>query len=159
MRLTDKQRQFCDDIANGCTQQDAYKRAYNCEAMKETTIAQRAHEEIRKPHIAAYIDEIVETHKSIQRASIEAEKTLAVEVIYKNGLTFGTWLDDAIHMRDEARADGDIKTALAAHKLIGDSMGFTKPPEPEPKQEVTINNNTLIVEDKWAKLQALLPAQ
>jgi hypothetical protein len=149
---------FAQELASGASKTRAYCIAYDVTDEKAQSTYNNASRLANHPAILEYIKAKEDDRERIRQAAYEEERELAKEVVREHGLTFGTWLDDAINMRNEARQNDDLKTALVAHKLIGDAMGYTKPIE--KPTEVTVNNNTLVVqqEDKWAKLQSLLPA-
>jgi phage terminase small subunit len=58
MALTAKQEAFCQGIADGLTQADAYRRAYNAEKMADNTIHVKASELMADGKIAARVAEM-----------------------------------------------------------------------------------------------------
>ncbi len=56
--LTAKQEEFCQAIADGMTQADAYRTAYNSEAMKSASIHKRASELMANGEIAGRVEEL-----------------------------------------------------------------------------------------------------
>lgn len=56
--LTAKQEEFCQAIADGMTQADAYRTAYNSEAMKPASIHKRASELMADGEIAGRVEEL-----------------------------------------------------------------------------------------------------
>ena len=56
--LTAKQELFCQNIANGFTQTEAYKRAYNSENMIDATISNSAYKLMTNDAIAARIQQL-----------------------------------------------------------------------------------------------------
>ena len=56
--LTAKQEEFCQAIADGMTQADAYRTAYNSEAMKSASIHKRASELMADGEIAGRVEEL-----------------------------------------------------------------------------------------------------
>lgn len=58
MRITEKVEKFCQSLASGMTQADAYRSAYSAGNMKPETIYARAWELIKDGNVAARIAEI-----------------------------------------------------------------------------------------------------
>jgi hypothetical protein len=62
-KLTPKQEKFVQGIVAGLSQRKAYKQAYNCERMKETTIDEQASKLFSNHKIAARYNELIKEHQ------------------------------------------------------------------------------------------------
>jgi phage terminase small subunit len=58
--LTPKQQDFCDHIVDGCTQSEAYRRAYNADNMLDATIHQEASRVANDRNVSARIQQMRE---------------------------------------------------------------------------------------------------
>jgi phage terminase small subunit len=58
VKLTAKQEAFCQGIADGLGQADAYRRAYDAEAMSDSSIYPQSSRMMKNPKIAARITEL-----------------------------------------------------------------------------------------------------
>ena len=58
MALTAKQEAFCQNIVNGCTQLEAYKRAYDAKNMTDQSISSNAYKLINDTQVALRIKQI-----------------------------------------------------------------------------------------------------
>lgn len=58
VKLTAKQEAFCQAIADGMTQADAYRAAYNAEKMADKTIWQKASELMADGKVSGRVDEL-----------------------------------------------------------------------------------------------------
>lgn len=58
MQLTDKQEKFCQAIADGKTQADAYRTAYNAGKMKPETVQSKASILMKKGMVGARVGEL-----------------------------------------------------------------------------------------------------
>lgn len=101
-KLTGKQEKFVQGVAEGLSQADAYRAAYNAERMKPATIQNKAHELMKKGEIAARVNE------------------LKAETLKRHAIT----VDDLIKELEEARKVAQ-KTAQAA-AMTGATMGKAK---------------------------------
>ena len=63
MSLTTKQEIFVQRLIEGYSQREAYKFAYNCEKMKDTTIDVEASKLMAQSNIRARYEELLEEHK------------------------------------------------------------------------------------------------
>lgn len=61
--LTAKQEKFVQGIVSGLSQRQAYKRAFNCENMKEKTIDNKASALFNNEEIRGRYKEMIEEHK------------------------------------------------------------------------------------------------
>lgn len=60
MTLTAKQEAFCQAIADGLNQSDAYRKAYDASGMKAETVNKRASELMASGEVAGRVDELRE---------------------------------------------------------------------------------------------------
>jgi len=58
--LTVKQESFCQNILSGCTQTEAYRRAYDCDNMADATVSNSAYKLINNGEVAARIQQLRE---------------------------------------------------------------------------------------------------
>lgn len=67
-KLTNKQEKFCQLIAIGSTQKDAYIKAYNTENMKDKSVIEKASELAAHVNVSSRIDELrqLQTDKFIE---------------------------------------------------------------------------------------------
>ena len=63
MSLTTKQEIFVQRLIEGYSQREAYKFAYNCEKMKDTTIDVEASKLLSNPKVSIRYQELLEEHK------------------------------------------------------------------------------------------------
>ena len=62
--LTTKQENFVQAIISGMSQREAYKHAYDCKKMKDTSIDSQACKLFRSPKVATRYKELMEEHKN-----------------------------------------------------------------------------------------------
>ena len=130
-KLTHKQESFCQEIAKGSTQKDAYITAYNAEKMTSKTIDERASVEANKDKVATRIatltTKIAElvtsaTAYDIQKHFEELEdiRELAVEknqlstagkMVELKGKSAGLYVDKSVLVAD---IKGDINVTILA---------------------------------------------
>lgn len=84
--LTVKQELFCNHIVDGCTQTEAYRRAYNCENMDDKTICNEGYKLTNNRDIAARIQQLrdqlaerllfprIERLTALKKIAIQGEK-------------------------------------------------------------------------------------
>ena len=63
MSLTTKQEIFVQRLIEGDSQTDAYRFAYNCENMKDSTITNNAYKLMQNNEISTRYEELLEEHK------------------------------------------------------------------------------------------------
>lgn len=66
MALTAKQEAFCQAIADGLSQADAYRRAYKAEKMKPESVQRMAHKLIKDLKVTSRVQELQSELKSKQ---------------------------------------------------------------------------------------------
>ena len=81
MALTAKQEAFCQAIADGFGQADAYRRAYNAEKMKPESVQNKAYELMRNGEITARVQELKSKLESKQLWTREQSINKAIEAI------------------------------------------------------------------------------
>ena len=84
VKLTAKQEAFCQGIADGLGQADAYRAAYNAEGMKDNTIYPKASELMKNGKVAARIAELRESVQEKQLWSREMS-VKALVAAYREG--------------------------------------------------------------------------
>lgn len=84
VKLTAKQEAFCQGIADGLGQADAYRAAYNAEGMKDNTIYPHASRLMNNDKIRARIAELRETVQEKQLWSREMSIKALVQA-YREG--------------------------------------------------------------------------
>jgi len=62
--LTTKQEKFVQAIVSGMSQREAYKSAYDCKKMKDTSIDVQASKLLKSPKVAIRYDELLKEHKN-----------------------------------------------------------------------------------------------
>jgi len=70
--LTEKQERFAQGLADGLTNAEAYRLAYDASGMKPATVHSEACKQAQHPKVAARVDEIVA--QKAARNSMEADK-------------------------------------------------------------------------------------
>ncbi len=136
--LTEKQEKFCQGLASGLTQHDAYKQAYNAERMTRASINVRASVLARDPKIELRVKELrqatlhaAKDHFAIETAEILRElhalATVDVRKFYdKNGniLPVHEWPDDvakavvSLETNELFEGNGSEKSAIGFVKKI-----------------------------------------
>ena len=81
MALTAKQEAFCQAIADGKNQSDAYRLAYNAEKMKPESVQVQASKLISDPKVAIRIQELKSKLESKQLWTREQSINKAIEAI------------------------------------------------------------------------------
>jgi phage terminase small subunit len=84
VNLTAKQEAFCQGIADGLGQADAYRAAYDAEGMKDNTIYPKASELMKNGKVAARIAELRESVQEKQLWSREMS-VKALVAAYREG--------------------------------------------------------------------------
>ena len=84
VKLTAKQEAFCQGIADGLGQADAYRSAYDAEGMKDNTIYPRASELMKNSKVAARIAELRQSVQEKQLWSREMSVKALVQA-YREG--------------------------------------------------------------------------
>jgi phage terminase small subunit len=64
VKLTPKQEKFVQGLISGLSQREAFKQAYDCKNMKDTTIDARASKLFKEYKVSTRYDELMEEHKN-----------------------------------------------------------------------------------------------
>lgn len=121
MSLTAKQEAFCQAIADGMNQSDAYRSAYNAGSMKAETIQSKASILMSGGMVRARVNELREALASKSLWTREQSVAVLVDVIGEG----------------EARA-GD---KISAVKVLNEMQGFNAPTKLDVSGSVKINVN------------------
>ncbi len=105
-RLTSKQEMFCEEIASGKSQADAYRVAYNAENMKDESIWRKASELMENGKVTARIDEIRKP------------------IVEEAQLTLKQHLKDLFDLREKAVESGAWSAAISAEMGRGKAAGL-----------------------------------
>ena len=108
MKLTPKQEKFAQGVASGMTQADAYRAAYDCSRMKDSTVQRNASALMKDNKISARVGEL-------QKSVVEAVQ-----------LTLEEHLRVLEELRDGARDKQDYGSAIKAETKRGEACGFYK---------------------------------
>lgn len=107
MALTAKQEAFCQAIADGMNQSDAYRSAYSAEKMKAETVNSKAYELSKNGEVTARLKELREALANKSLWTREQSVAVLVEVI-----------------GDSESRGGD---KISAVKVLNDMQGFNAP--------------------------------
>lgn len=123
MALTAKQEAFCQAVASGKTQADAYRAAYNAGQMKAETIQNKAHVLMKDGEVTARVEELRKPviEKAIEKAAVDKAWVMARLVkVVDMGMQAEPVMDS------EGAATGEYKQNLAAAnkalELIGKEL-------------------------------------
>lgn len=118
--LTPKQDKFARCIAEGMTQADAYRTAYNAQKMQDNSIYREASLLMSDPNIAQRVKEL--------RNEIDDEAIMSAR-------------ERAIKLSEMARC-GDPDTSLKAMEMLNKMTGrYTQKVEASVSQEIEVNIN------------------
>lgn len=118
--LTPKQDKFARCVAEGMTQADAYRTAYNAENMLDDTIYNNAYKLMQNTEIATRVKEL--------RNEIDDEAIMSAR-------------ERAIKLSEMARC-GDPDTSLKAMEMLNKMTGrYTQKVEASVSQEIEVNIN------------------
>ena len=79
--LTPKREKFCQEMAKLGNQRQAYKKAYNCENMKDETIDVRASELMRDGKVMVRLKELAEEMKNKNIAEAQEIQEMLTKII------------------------------------------------------------------------------
>lgn len=108
MKLTPKQEKFAQGVASGMSRVDAYRAAYDCSGMKDSTVHRNAFTAMQNSKIVARVEEL-------QKPVIEAVQ-----------LTLEEHLAELKALRDGAKNKEDFGSAIKAETKRGEACGFYK---------------------------------
>jgi len=89
-KLTPKQEKFVQGLFAGLSQREAYKRAYNCENMKDETIDKKACELAKQGKIRGRLTEFQDELKERNMVTVEKVLTELAKVGFANGIEVKT---------------------------------------------------------------------
>ena len=121
MALTNKQEAFCQAIADGMNQSDAYRSAYSAEKMKAETVNSKAYELSKNGEVTARVKELREALADKSLWTREQSVAVLVNVI------------------DDSESRGGDK--ISAVKVLNDMQGFNAPTKLEVAAKVSISVN------------------
>jgi phage terminase small subunit len=104
--LTQKQETFCLAYIETKNASEAYRRAYNAEKMKPSTIWRKAKELMDNGNVTARIEELRASVREAAQVSIEGH------------------LNDLKTLRDEAQTQGQLSAAINAEIARGKAAGL-----------------------------------
>ena len=105
MSLTAKQEAFAQGLANGLSQADAYRAAYDAENMKDNSIYRKAHDLMENVKITARVAEL--------------KKTTASKLLWTREMSVKALV--------QAYKEGTGSTKVAAVKELNAMHGFNEP--------------------------------
>lgn len=105
MSLTAKQEAFAQGLANGLSQADAYRAAYDAENMKDNSIYRKAHDLIENVKITARVAEL--------------KKTTVAKLLWTREMSVKALV--------QAYKEGTGSTKVAAVKELNAMHGFNEP--------------------------------
>ena len=126
--LTPKQEKFIMTLINGMSQRQAYKFAYNCENMKDTTIDVRACELFKKDKIQLRYNQLIkEKQQNILKnvSNINSDLLSKVEKYKNNNETVIEFIENAIlkSLPKEALSREELKE-INRRKKISDTTRY-----------------------------------
>lgn len=104
-KLTAKQEKFCQSVASGKSQAEAYREAYDTKKMKDSSVYSNASQLLNRTKIAQRVEE------------------LRQPVIEEVGITLKTHLEDLLELRKSAAEDGSFSAAISAEIARGKAAG------------------------------------
>lgn len=123
MALTAKQEAFCQAIADGKTQADAYRSAYNCVNMKDSSVWEKASELMSDVKVTSRVKEL--------RDSLAAKSLWSRE-------------RSVIRLAKIADESDSNTEAIAAVKELNAMHGFNAP----TKSELTVKGGLVLIPGK-----------
>ncbi len=94
--LTAKQEQFALSIAEGTTQADAYRQAYDASGMKDGTVWSEAARLMRRPHVTARVAELRAEAEAVRQGLLLSREEAILARLEHEALTAKT---DAARIR------------------------------------------------------------
>lgn len=145
MKLTEKQKAFCDYYIESLNATESYKRAYNC--TNETTARTNGAKNLQKPSIKKYIDEQLQQMQS-NRIADATEVLEYLTRIIRNEETeeavltvnTGDFTSEVRKVQKEISAKDKIKAA----ELLGKRYGlYTEKIEADVNQVIFVGEDNL----------------
>jgi len=106
MALTPKQEKFCQSVASGMNNSDAYRSAYNCEGMQPETINNNAYKLTQDNDIATRIEQ------------------LRLPIAERVGRTLEQHIERLMKLGEHGESLDKVEAAIKAEELIGKVLGF-----------------------------------
>lgn len=106
MALTSKQEKFCQGIVSGLNQSDAYRAAYSCENMLDSTINNNAYMLMNDSDIKARIEQ------------------LRMPIAERVGRTLEQHIERLMKLGEHGESLDKVDAAIKAEELIGKVLGF-----------------------------------
>ena len=120
MSLTPKRERFCQEVASGKSQAEAYRSAFNAENMKDETVHQAASRLMANSNVSARVEELREP------------------IVKKAQITLESHLDDLMRLRNMAAKEKQYSAAISAEIARGKASGVHV-----EKSEQTVSTRTL----------------
>jgi len=106
MALTPKQEKFCQSVASGMNNSDAYRSAYNCDGMGDPTINNNAYVLMQDNDIAMRIEQ------------------LRLPIAERVGRTLEQHIERLMKLGEHGESLDKVEAAIKAEELIGKVLGF-----------------------------------
>lgn len=106
MALTPKQEKFCQSVASGMNNSDAYRSAYNCEGMGDPTINNNAYVLMQDNDIAMRIEQ------------------LRLPIAERVGRTLEQHIARMLELASRGDKLDKIEAAIKAEELVGKALGY-----------------------------------
>ena len=117
-RLTVKQTNFCRGIAKGLTYTEAYRQAYDCERMKESTIGASACRLAAQPHIIARLLDLEKTEERSAVHSAVWRRSFVLEGLAKEAVEGDTASSRVRALELLGKSQGvDLFTDIKEHRV------------------------------------------
>ena len=105
MALTAKREKFCQEVASGKSQAEAYRLAFNADNSKEETVHQEASRLMAIPKVSARVEELREP------------------IVKKAQITLESHLEDLQRLRNMAAKSNQWSAAISAEIARGKAAG------------------------------------
>jgi phage terminase small subunit len=129
MALTSKQEKFCQGVAAGMNNSEAYRSAYDTRKMKPETVQNKAYAMAKRGEIQARIEELREPIIKDCRITLESHLNRLEELARK------------------AVEDGQVSAAVKAEELRGKACGLYVEKR-EVSQKINVNADFFGIDDE-----------
>lgn len=136
--LTAKQEHFAQCIVDGCTQLEAYKRAYNAENMADQSISSNAYKLINDTKIALRIEELREL--------------LALKCMFP--LSERLSILKSVATSDDSKGSEKVSAVKAVTEILGDGAASKKDVRVTSETEVTKEQLSTITDEELERIIA-----
>lgn len=106
MALTPKQEKFCQSVASGMNNSDAYRSAYNCDGMLDATINNNAYKMTQDNDIVTRIEQ------------------LRLPIAERVGRTLEQHIARMLELASRGDKLDKIEAAIKAEELVGKALGY-----------------------------------